>query len=371
MIKYLENRLLGSFDSALLPANILALRLQNGSLSYLTADEQWLTVSQAAAVQDYDYAAYNPKPVELKHKVNKRYPFAGNSQLLKCDLAALVQQVKGSYDHNENYQLFLCIDEAFKGNSILELTVQENSNWHLACLDLSSNAHATFLACNLAKGSSLNCSHLALPNALNTPDKTILREAQALALLANLDQDANLYVGSCNFNYSSYQDFYVHLNAPGAAAQVYAAQLAKDKHNKSNNIEIRHHAKHTSSFMESNGVIAADSKGEFVGRGYIDKGASGSNCRQESRFLTLDNSAKANTYPLLIINEYDVEAGHATSVGQLNNEALYYLQSRGLTENAAKRLMTRGFLVPIVDRLQDPLLQHIAATFLDQQTADL
>lgn len=373
MIKFLEQRLARNFSSNCNFQESICLKLQSGTLCLLQAGK-WCEIASLSALEAcYDFSSFNPDPVELKHKQTQTYPFPGITQYIELDLEKLLAESGTASDLGScEREIFLCIDEQFAGNTLLRLNVSADSACSLNCLDLSSASHASLWDFNLERNAALHFSHLALPQVTYMPDADIrTAKIQACTAIANLEQDAALKINSCNFTASSRQDIYVHLNQKGAAAEVYAAQFAKDADVKSNHIEIRHHAPHTTSFMESNGVIADKGKGEFVGRGYIDKGANGANCRQESRFLTLDGTAKADTYPLLIIDEYDVEAGHATSVGQLNPDALYYLQSRGLSVNVAKQLMTRGFLVPIVDRFNNPLLHEIALNLLDERTDNL
>ena len=67
--------------------------------------------------------------------------------------------------------------------------------------------------------------------------------------------------------------------------------------------------------------------------------------------MTLGAGAKALADPTLLIDEYDVEASHQATVGQIDEETLYYLQSRGLDIRQATRLMTAGFLTPLFDRV--------------------
>lgn len=84
--------------------------------------------------------------------------------------------------------------------------------------------------------------------------------------------------------------------------------------------------------------------------GKIHKGNHGSNCRQHSRGVITEVGGAIQVDPLLLIDEFDVEAGHGAAVGEINPEELYYLQSRGLTELEAKRLIISGFMKPFLDR---------------------
>ncbi|MCK7488311.1 MAG: SufD family Fe-S cluster assembly protein [Bacillus subtilis] len=89
-------------------------------------------------------------------------------------------------------------------------------------------------------------------------------------------------------------------------------------------------------------------KMEVVGK--IHKGNRGSVCRQSNRGVILAEGGAIQVDPFLLIDEYDVEAGHGAAVGQINPDELYYMQSRGLDEAAAKRLIITGYVQPLLDR---------------------
>ena len=89
----------------------------------------------------------------------------------------------------------------------------------------------------------------------------------------------------------------------------------------------------------------------FNGIGKIEHGASKSNAEQESRVLMLSEKARGDANPMLLIDEDDVMAGHAASVGRVDPVQLYYLMSRGISKKEAERLVIHGFLAPVVDQL--------------------
>ena len=70
--------------------------------------------------------------------------------------------------------------------------------------------------------------------------------------------------------------------------------------------------------------------------------------------MTAESHGEAD--PVLLIEDNDVNAGHAASIGQVNPDQLYYLQSRGLTLMEAEILLTKGFLLPVIEKFPD---QHL------------
>lgn len=352
---------------------------------YISGNELWvyskdgkklLTTSDPLAADQQCFKRFNPPRVELKNKIKDRYPFFGPSQVFNFAWDVLERYCA---EANLQHKIFLLVDEQTPGNTLLQFNMAPHSDWQVSCLNISTNSHCLYMVSDLKTNARLELDCLSITNTQTLAklqecsvdaqlNRKLVRAEQGFVIYADIAKDAKFTSTSCNFKSACLNDAVVHLNEDGAEAEVYAAMFANNKVSQSTHLEIRHHAPHTNSFMLCNGVVQARCSGEFVGRGYIDKSAHGSNCRQESRFLTLDKTAKAKTYPLLIIDEYDVVAGHATSVGQLNPDALYYMQSRGLTADLAKKLMTRGFLIPVVDHFNNQLLQQLGVKLLELQT---
>ncbi|ANE48469.1 Fe-S cluster assembly protein SufD [Paenibacillus swuensis] len=80
----------------------------------------------------------------------------------------------------------------------------------------------------------------------------------------------------------------------------------------------------------------------------IEKGATRANGEQTEKVLMLSPKARGDANPILLIDEDDVTAGHAASVGQVNPEQVYYMMSRGISKQEAERLIIYGFLAPVV-----------------------
>ncbi len=108
--------------------------------------------------------------------------------------------------------------------------------------------------------------------------------------------------------------------------------------------------KHASTYsnMENYAINDHDGKINIVASGNIQKGAKGSKSHQATRVLTLVEKESVKVTPLLLIDENDVEASHACGIGEMNEDHLYYLQTRGLNKRQALGLLTLSYLLPIV-----------------------
>lgn len=112
-----------------------------------------------------------------------------------------------------------------------------------------------------------------------------------------------------------------------------------------------HHGKDTDGQILQRGVLNGKTTAIFNAIGKIEHLATRSNAEQESRLLMLSGDARGDANPILLIDEDDVTAGHAASVGRVDEMQMYYLQSRGISKEEAERLIIHGFLAPVVGEL--------------------
>jgi len=136
----------------------------------------------------------------------------------------------------------------------------------------------------------------------------------------------------------------VLLNGEGATVNSNVLAVTHVGQTQSFKTKVTNQARHTIGHIQQRGIAQQDSILNFDGIGNVVKGAAGSDAQQTSRLLMLDETATGDVNPVLLIDEEDVMAGHAASVGQVNKDQVYYLLSRGLTLETAQRLVTRGFI---------------------------
>lgn len=125
-----------------------------------------------------------------------------------------------------------------------------------------------------------------------------------------------------------------------------------------------HFGKDTTSQMITRAVMRESANSIINGITKIEHGATRSNGEQTEKVLMLSPKARGDANPILLIDEDDVMAGHAASVGQVNPEQVHYLMSRGITRPEAERLIIYGFLAPVVsdiplERLQTRLQELV------------
>ena len=101
------------------------------------------------------------------------------------------------------------------------------------------------------------------------------------------------------------------------------------------------------------------------GIGKIHKNAKLADAQQENRLLMLSDGARGDANPILLIDEFEVTAGHAASIAQVDQEQLWYLMSRGIPLIQAKFLVIRGFLMQSVSQIKDPTIRQLLLDQLD------
>src|ERR1700681_2801160 len=103
---------------------------------------------------------------------------------------------------------------------------------------------------------------------------------------------------------------------------------------------VEHAQPHCASHEYFNGILDDKSRGVFHGRIYVHPEAQKTDAKQTNKNLLLSDDATANTKPQLEIYADDVKCTHGATIGQLNATQLFYLQSRGIPLDAARRLLT-------------------------------
>lgn len=141
------------------------------------------------------------------------------------------------------------------------------------------------------------------------------------------------------------------LQEDGACADTKLVALAGGEQKASFTSRVVHIGRHTESTILAKGVIMDAATAVLNGITKIEKGATKANGEQAESVLMLSDKARGDANPILLIDEDDVKAGHAASVGKLDELQLYYLMSRGISREEAERLLIHGFLAPVVSEI--------------------
>ena len=159
-------------------------------------------------------------------------------------------------------------------------------------------------------------------------------------------------------------DFDSDLYGKGSHADMKVVALSSGKQVQGIDTRVTNYGCNSIGNILQHGVILEKGTLTFNGIGHIIKGAKGADAQQESRVLMLSDQARSDANPILLIDENDVTAGHAASIGQVDPEDMYYLMSRGLDKATAERLVVRGFLGSViveipVKEVRDEMIENI------------
>ncbi|HEX3678930.1 MAG TPA: Fe-S cluster assembly protein SufD [Galbitalea sp.] len=162
-----------------------------------------------------------------------------------------------------------------------------------------------------------------------------------------------------------------HLIAAGADAELFGLYFADAGQHIEQRVYVEHVAEHTKSRVNYKGALNGEgARTVWVGDVLIGPKAAGTDTYEQNRNLVLSEGTRADSVPNLEIETGDIlGAGHASATGRFDDEQLFYLQARGITEREARRLVVLGFLSEIVQKvdagkLQDRLKLAIEAELL-------
>jgi Fe-S cluster assembly protein SufD len=159
-------------------------------------------------------------------------------------------------------------------------------------------------------------------------------------------------------------DLRVALAEPGAEAQLRGLFIANGEGHIDYHTRLDHAAPHTHSSEIVRGIAGDHGRGIFNGKIVVHEGADGTDAGMSNRNLLLSPRAEIDTKPELEIYADDVKCAHGATTGQLDDAALFYLRSRGIDRDSARRILVAAFAGEIIDALQPEALREYLLTQL-------
>ncbi len=251
----------------------------------------------------------------------------------------------GEVSFNKDNILYVIDWNEVNNEKEYRLIFEENTNIHLleygnppsqAKYDISKNANVNISIVSINKSLSSNRQFDTHMNAILTV---------ALADFSEGHQESS---------------FMFDILESGVYLRFHLAALSSYEDRKEFAVSFNHFVGDTYAEMNNYGVCEDHSSLTFSGVGHIYKGAKRSKTHQNAKIMVFSPHSRALANPILKIDENDVEASHAAAVGKVNDEHLFYLTSRGLTEDEAKQLITFGYLKPILQYFDEQESQLIS-----------
>ncbi|RFU63802.1 Fe-S cluster assembly protein SufD [Peribacillus glennii] len=277
-------------------------------------NEHRLTALHAALMNGGAFL-YVPKNVEISKPIQSVF-IVDNADTALFNHVLVVADVNSSVTYVENY---ISTVEAENGvaNIVTEVIAGDNAKVTYGAVDTLSKGYTTYV------------------NRRGTASRDA-RIEWALGLM----NDGN-----------TVSDNTTYLMGDGSFGDTKTVVVGRGEQKQNFTTQVIHHGKRSEGYILKHGVMKDSASSIFNGIGKIEHGASKSNAEQESRVLMLSEKARGDANPILLIDEDDVTAGHAASVGRVDPIQLYYLMSRGIAKQEAERLVIHGFLAPVVNEL--------------------
>lgn len=176
-----------------------------------------------------------------------------------------------------------------------------------------------------------------------------LSHSQTARLNVSLAKDASLHHSGIDLgSRMARNDLQVDLEGKGGSATFDGLYIAGNGQHIDNHTRVDHRVGPAVSRQEYRGILGGRSRAVWNGKAIVHKGADGTDAEQANHNLLLSDQAEIDAKPELEIYADEVKCAHGTTVGQLDEQALFYLRSRGIDRKRAERILTRAFAASIV-----------------------
>ncbi|WP_144799899.1 Fe-S cluster assembly protein SufD [Halorubrum depositum] len=146
-------------------------------------------------------------------------------------------------------------------------------------------------------------------------------------------------------------DVETELNGDGSESQIVGTFFGTDDQHFDLNARVWHQAEHTTADLVTRGVLDDVARSVYEGVQDVGEDAWNTSSYQRENTLMLSDDAEADASPKLIIHNHDTEASHSATVGQVDAEDLFYLESRSIDSRTARNMLVEGFFVPVLEEI--------------------
>ena len=237
-------------------------------------------------------------------------------------------------------------------------------------LDLGESSSLTFIEQHVGDASSFFQNESVFITLENNAQLNHIRIQSNSEFTQNM---ANLNV---NQEYDSHYDFFqlvdgsklgrsnicVQLDGENAQCNINSLTLSKNNQHIDNNIIVNHNSPQTHSTQFVKSILFDTSTGVFNGRTVVHENAQKITAQQTNKNILLSKKAKMNANPQLEIYADDVKCSHGSTTVQVDEDALFYLRSRGINKQDAMELMVTGFANEVLDKIPQPEIKKAIYT---------
>lgn len=334
-------------------------------------DANWLVIENGEVSDDFLAKAIDAGIVVTRlsttpNRISSRRPLDDlNAALLHDGLRITVAQPL------EKPLGVLIIDRAAGGavvsQSRVHLDVNEGCKADVIEYHLSSgeNAHYANSVFSISVGTNAELNHVRLQNR---------RIGHLQTTLTNIamGRDSSLRMASFDIGGSLVRnDLEIDLVEPGASVAFDGLYLAGDGQHIDNHTRVDHRVGPATSKQEYRGILNGKCRCIWNGKAIVHKGADGTDAGQANHNLLLSDKAEIDAKPELEIYADDVKCNHGTTVGQLDETALFYLRSRGLDRQHATQVLTHAFAAGLVSHIPVDAARDRVSSIVEARLAEL
>ena len=163
------------------------------------------------------------------------------------------------------------------------------------------------------------------------------------------------------------QDLNVILNGENSEAHLNGIYVGKGYNHFDNHLNVVHRKPHATSTQTYKGVLGDHSRAVFNGKIIVERDAQKTDASQLNKNLLLSNSAEIDSKPELLVDADDVKAAHGATVSQLDENEVFYFQTRGIEKDTAESMLSKGFVDEVIFKEKNLLLRKT----LEKEMADV
>lgn len=309
----------------------------------LTVDPQGVIVgSLAAALKKY--------PALVERHLNTILPQSDGFKALNMALAGdgVFIYVPDNVQVENTLQIINILNRPNLAVNVRNLFVLgKNARLRLLNCDDSVNHHAGFI--NKVNEIFLDDNaELELYKLQNLNDETVLLNQTAISQSGNSRLKTNAFSLNGGLIRNEIHDF---MNGSGAWSDIRGLYLMDQKQHIDNQVNVYHNVPHCDSSQLFKGILDNEATGVFNGYIYVKRDAQQTNAFQRNANILLTKTARIDTMPHLEIYADDVQCSHGASVGQLDEEALFYLMQRGIPFADARMLLMYAFADAVINEI--------------------
>lgn len=235
-------------------------------------------------------------------------------------------------------------------------------------IDVKSSSRLTFIEQHVGNATSLFQNEAVY---LSLEENSEVEHIRIQSNSINTHNIASLHVSQSSnsrYNFFQYADgskmgrsnIYVDLDGKNSDCSINCLSLSRSDQHLDNSIIVNHNSPYTYSSQFVKSVLSDNSTGVFNGRTVVKKDAQKIEAHQSNKNLLLSKTAKMNSIPQLEIYADDVKCSHGSTTGQLDDDALFYFQSRGIPKNEAFILLVSGFVSEVMEQIKfEPVKNYI------------